>query len=268
MNSQQLLHADVLDILFEHRNKSYGAYQLRRTYNQRLLLSLAISFAAVFLLLLLLPSKGKQNVLPSYKNDEVHVRIIETVPPPVETPPPPPQQAAPAPAVAQIQYNNIAIAPDVQVTDEVPPQELITGSAISDVTKAGNPDIGFGPPVSNGNGEGAVTPEKIEEEATVGITAAPHFPGGTAAWLRFLSRNLRAPAGMEAGEKKSVLVRFLVGADGSITQFEVLQSGGAAFDREVIRVLKNGPKWAPALQNGRPVSTTFTQPVTFVSSEE
>ena len=56
--------------------------------------------------------------------------------------------------------------------------------------------------------------------------------------------------------------------DGSITKFEIIQSGGAAFDNEVIRVLKKMPKWKPAVQNGQNVSVMFTQPVTFVAYEE
>jgi protein TonB len=73
---------------------------------------------------------------------------------------------------------------------------------------------------------------------------------------------------LEAGQKRSVLVRFAVGEDGTVTQFEILQSGGNAFDNEVLRVLKKMPKWKPAIQNGRAVSVMFTQPVTFMAFEE
>jgi protein TonB len=73
---------------------------------------------------------------------------------------------------------------------------------------------------------------------------------------------------LEAGQKRSVLVRFSVSEDGSVTQFEIVQSGGEAFDREVLRVLRKMPRWKPAIQNGRPVSVLFTQPVTFVAMEE
>jgi len=86
--------------------------------------------------------------------------------------------------------------------------------------------------------------------------------------MEFLSRNLRTPSELEAGQKRNVMVRFTVGEDGSVTQFEIVQSGGEAFDREVIRVLKKMPKWKPAIQNGRPVSVLFTQPVTFLAVEE
>ena len=86
--------------------------------------------------------------------------------------------------------------------------------------------------------------------------------------MAFLNRHLRTPDELEAGQKRTVLVRFAVSVEGSVTQFEIVQSGGPAFDNEVIRVLKKMPKWKPAVQNGQNVSVMFTQPVTFVAYEE
>lgn len=88
------------------------------------------------------------------------------------------------------------------------------------------------------------------------------------AWIAFLNRNLHAPQDLESGEKRIVNIRFHVDVDGTITNFQIIQSGGAAFDNEVIRVLKKMPKWMPALQAGQPVTISFTQPVTFVGPEE
>jgi protein TonB len=76
------------------------------------------------------------------------------------------------------------------------------------------------------------------------------------------------PDELQAGERRTVQVKFWVGEDGSVSRLEVVQSGGAAFDNEVIRVLRKMPKWQPAVQNGHPVAVTFTQPVTFQSVEE
>jgi protein TonB len=86
--------------------------------------------------------------------------------------------------------------------------------------------------------------------------------------MNFLQRNLNAPSGLEPGEKKTVSIRFFVSVDGEITDFEVIQSAGRAFDNEVIRVLKKMPRWKPAIQNGQPIARAFTQPVTFVGMEE
>ncbi|RYE37819.1 MAG: TonB family protein [Hyphomicrobiales bacterium] len=84
----------------------------------------------------------------------------------------------------------------------------------------------------------------------------------------FLGRSLSASSDMQPGERRSVLVRFWVDEYGNVGRFEVLQSGGTAFDNEVLRALKRMPKWKPALQRGRPVATSFVQPVTFQAPEE
>lgn len=268
MTAQQLLTADVLDILFEGRNKTYGAYHLRRTYHQRLLVSILFTFSLIFLLVLVIPVKGKENNLPPLQIEEgVVVRTIETPPSPEPLPKTPPPAAA-AQAVAQIQHTTIVVTANAHDQTAVPPQDVIAGSAISNITVAGTPDDGTVPPVENGKGSGIAAPAPEVEKAFEPSYSAPQFPGGAEAWMRFLSRNLRAPDALQAGEKKSVLIRFLVSADGSVTGFDVVQSGGAAFDGEVIRVLKKMPKWKPALQNGKPVTVTFTQPVTFVQQEE
>ncbi len=112
-------------------------------------------------------------------------------------------------------------------------------------------------------------PVKKEVEATVApIQREPEFPGGADAWINFLRRNLVPPAQLEPGDKKIVSIRFFVSADGTVTDFEVMQSAGKVFDNEVIRVLKKMPKWKPAIQNGQPVARAFTQPVTFIGVEE
>ena len=73
---------------------------------------------------------------------------------------------------------------------------------------------------------------------------------------------------MEPGEKKVVLVKFFVNADGSVTQTEIVQSSGETYEREVLRAFKKMPKWNPAIQNGHKIAVAFTQPVTFIGPDE
>ena len=73
---------------------------------------------------------------------------------------------------------------------------------------------------------------------------------------------------IRAGREKNVAIRFQVSAEGIVTNFEIVQSAGRAFDNEVIRVLKKMPKWKPAIQNGQPIPKAFTQPVTFMGVEQ
>jgi protein TonB len=97
---------------------------------------------------------------------------------------------------------------------------------------------------------------------------APAFPGGTEAWLSFLRRFLQSPEELEPGQRVDVLIRFWVEADGSVSRPEILKSGGPAFDREVLRVLKKMPRWEPAVQNGRKIAVSYAQPISFVGVEE
>ncbi len=96
---------------------------------------------------------------------------------------------------------------------------------------------------------------------------APGFPGGREVWMNFLNRNLKPPAELSAGEEKTVTVKFLVSADGSVKDIQITQSAGPSFDNEVIRVLKRMPKWKPAMENGIPVEAFVTQPVTFFRAD-
>ncbi|MDB5253209.1 MAG: hypothetical protein JWP27_2378, partial [Flaviaesturariibacter sp.] len=164
---------------------------------------------------------------------------------------------------------SIEIRPDNTATT-VPDASALDGKAISVVTDPGIGDAGIAavPPGTGPVVAPAPEPDPEPKPAFVPIEKEPEFPGGKAAWAAFLNRYLQVPDNLDAGERRSVAVRFWVGTDGSVTNFQVVQSGGRSFDNEVIRVLRKMPKWRPAIQNGQPVATGFTQPVTFTAVEQ
>ena len=92
----------------------------------------------------------------------------------------------------------------------------------------------------------------------------PQYPGGMAALRRFLERNLSNPRELESGELISVKIKFVVGYDGKLKAFDVLQSGGEEFNAEVIKVLKKMPEWIPGKSKGQNVSVYYTIPVKFM----
>jgi periplasmic protein TonB len=265
MTNKEILQADMLDILFEHRNKSYGAYTLRRDYNNRLLIALGIALSAVvlFYVLSLLIGKNKQH--GSWNDDDKKpVKLIQVVIPPKEIEPKP---VAKQPPIAQIRNVPIRIVPDKDA-DQVPEQKDIVDRVISAQTVEGsiaaNPNMHINADTPTGNGKTVAKTEpdfKVEE-------MPPSFPGGLEALAQFFSRTLSSPTDLEAGEKKIVIVRFVVGADGSITKAEIVQSGGDTYDREVLRAFKRMPRWNPAMQNGNKIAVSFTQPVTFVGVDQ
>ena len=268
MTSKEILKGDVIDILFENRNKAYGAYALRKNYANRMAIALGVTISSVVLILLLLqPNNPSSGTIFQPDKGSVIVTDIEFPPIPEEPPPPPPPVESPQ--LAQIDHTNIVIVPNDQATpiatiDEIANRQIGTIRIEGELSTHAVPVVD--PVLPGGTGSTAT----VQESTTIidPIEVQPSFPGGMNAWISFLQRHLRVPEELEPGVKITVMVRFIVGTDGSIDNFEVVQSGGASFDREVIRVLKKMPRWTPAVQNGHPASTSFTQPVSFQVYEQ
>ncbi|MBS1607721.1 MAG: TonB family protein [Bacteroidetes bacterium] len=271
MTNNEIMKADLLDILFEHRNKSYGAYTLRRYYNNRLLIALGIALSAVvlfFLISLLNDSKSQDDSWDRNNNKAVVLTAVDLKKEEKEIPPPPPPPKKPEP-VAEVRDLPIKVAPDNEA-DPIPDQDQIKESIISDKTVDGKTSEDPNAKTANAvTDKGTVSEEPEKKEIDFKPEErGPSYPGGPEALALFFSRMLSSPTDLEPGERKVVLVRFIVGADGSITKAEVIQSGGDSYDREVLRAFKRMPKWNPAIQNGIKVATSFTQPVTFIGVEQ
>jgi len=102
--------------------------------------------------------------------------------------------------------------------------------------------------------------DKIKPMIAQGLTP-PYFPGKPGALGEFLNNNLKYPDTSKAGG--IVIIGFTVEIDGTLTGFRVAQSIGKDFDDEALRVLKISPKWVPAKRDGKPIKSTFTQPIQF-----
>jgi len=105
--------------------------------------------------------------------------------------------------------------------------------------------------------------EKVEIEAA--------FPGGVNAWRLYLQQNLKANVPVKKGAPAGtyqVIVRFIVSTDGQITDVEAETDYGYGMEKEVIRIIKKGPKWLPAMQNGKSVNAYRRQPITFLVTNE
>ncbi len=267
MTNKEILQADLLDILFENRNKAYGAYALRKNYNHRLQLALAISLSLALFLLFTIFSRGKSFTKPLFDNREITL-ITEDFQKAKPKEPETPNQNQ-QPRIAEIKSTSqIKIVDDNQETD-VPDQNQISQAIVSNQTVDGLPSVEMDQTninTNNGSGNNTTVNESVEEKIFSHSDA--QFPGGKEAFAEFLKKYLVTPDDLEAGEKRAVLVRFMVDVDGTISKSEIVQSGGDKYDREVIRVLHKMPKWMPAVQNGIKVATYFTQPVTFIGIEE
>ncbi len=271
MTNYEILRASLLDILFERRNKAYGAYALRKNYHKRLWVSLAAGlFLAVLFTGIVLNGKKKTAATARPLAQAIEIRQIVIPAVKIKEPEPPKQTARqkPAPKIAQVKFTSkLEIKKDKLVVDKVPAVDELAGKKTGDMTITGKPDDGKMPEKQTDPVPGTGTGPSEPVSDFKPIERDPEFPGGPGALQQFLLNNLHTPDEMEAGEKKLVQVKFKVGADGSVSGFEFLASGGPDFDKEVVRVFKKMPRWIPAYQNGMNVPVSYIIPVTFIGPE-
>lgn len=262
--------ADFLDILFEHRNKAYGAYALRRQYPAHLsqALLLGLSIAGVFIFSLSFNGSSKLHSVQFMPVADtltvVAIEPPEEILPPVEPPP-----AGPAPGQNTIRDFVPMIVPnDTPIEDSVPTVEVRAQNAI------GRENItvdGPGEQINTINGQAvsSVHTPPVAETPVIydfhSVQEPAAFPGGNKALTRFMESNLRDPGRGEGepGEIIRVQVKFVVGKDGQPDEFAVISSGGDLFDKEVLRVLQKMPRWKPARQHNQQVAMFFIIPVSF-----
>lgn len=267
MTNKEILQADMLDILFEHRNKTYGAYALRKEYNNRLGIALVIALSVALLSVLYsyLNNKNNTGISTSGLTDSIIVRTYNI---PLEPKEPEKIIEKPKPKAAQVDYQNIIVVKDILANKPIVENADISNADIGNETIAGEVVTGFVQQPTESTGGNGLVKEKEPEDSFIPNEVAPSYPGGVQAWLSFLRRYLQTPEELEAGQRIEVRIKFWIDADGSVSRFEVVQSGGSSFDKEVLRVMKKMPKWEPAVQNRIKVAVAYTQPVIFVGVEE
>lgn len=274
MKSEQILTADLLDIIFENRNKAYGAYSIRKAYPSHLKKAVGIMLLMVVIASLYVMSKPKKSLTYSLPMNDTLAVTLETIP---ETKKPKELQQPEERTVAEQPPTKpdfeTVIVPDDQVVTEVPDRTDSAKYNPGPIEDPGTPG-GDGFVQGNKGPETNITPtppQQVAPEEPVILEHPdenPEFPGGMEAWSRYLQRMLRVPEDLEEGDRKTVRVKFVVNANGEVTDAVITLSGGKEFDKEVLRVIGRMPKWKPGKQRGKPVASFFTQPVTFTVPEE
>jgi protein TonB len=252
------------DIVFAEKNKEYGAYFIRKEYNRSVMMALIFSIA-FFLVCLSIPvvSSWISALVPDVEKPvEVEVNLAE--PPPLnEDEPPPPPVEPPPPVQESIKFVPPEPVPDEQATDEIPPtQEDLKESNPGTTTQEGQEGV-VDLPVGNGDESVGNQPEEI----FMSVEEMPQFPGGEEALFKYLGANIKYPA-MEKdnGISGKVYVDFVINKEGKVTDAKIRRGvkGGAALDKEALRVIQSMPTWSIGKQNGRAASVQFTMPVNFV----
>jgi periplasmic protein TonB len=273
MKPEHILSSDLLDILFDQRNKEYGAYELRREYHRRLWIALCSVpvMAGLFLWMNYLNKAFQTDLVSDLRSDSAVVKLIHLSPPEPEKPLVAPKQKQ----VATIKDTPPLIVPDQQKADPPPTvDELLNDNrAISSTTEEGPPPTtntspAAATPGGTGDAPAATQPAPGVEKIVTTAEVMPEFPGGVDALRRFLGRNLRVPENaMEPGQRIKVPVRFVVNKGGELSDVEFLVQVDEILKKEILRVMQKMPKWKSGSQNGRPVAVYFVIPIIFEVGE-
>lgn len=274
MSKIDLISSDWVDLVFEGRNKAYGAYRLRKSTTKRNILAMVavvILLVVAFIILTVKNFVDEQRAkvamtqvaeLTNYdqpkKKAEVKQKKVEVEPERV---------------VERVKSSIKFTAPVIKNDEEVKPDEelktqdelMSTKTAIGTFDVKGNDDA---------NGEilkakeviAEPEPPKHEEENKVFdiVEQQPLFPGGPAALMKYLSENTKYPVvAQENGVQGRVTVQFVVEKDGSISDVHVLRGVDPSLDKEAVRVVKSMPRWTPGKQNGITVRVNYRVPVLF-----
>jgi len=276
MDSNKILSAEILDIIFEGRNKEYGAYDLRKTYNKRLKKALLTSVAFCGLLfggyILANNLSAKNNKLMEVDD----FSLIDLKPDETKNEPPPPPPPVKPPEQPRIEMKSFTppriVNEDVNEDEKPPEMKDLTDVKIGNINVDGIKDDNIVAPPITDDGRGIVeAPRKNKEpEDTIFITVQiqSEYPGGPPAWQRYLNKNFRYPQeAMDNGIQGKVMVQFIVDREGNVSNVEAV-SGPNELKEEAVRVIKKSGKWNPAIQNGRQVKSYKNQLVVFQLENE
>ena len=275
MNFSNTVPTDALDIIFLNRNKSYGAYPLRKHYHKRLSAALAVmvGFCLMASLLFKWQTAHYASATPVIVGPEIILDKANTKEPvSVQPPPVKPVHIKPI-RVATIKVTTPVIVKDNEVTTPPPTNNEIEGVKISLTTAAGVSGDMVAPPVET-TGAGAIKDLIAADDYTREfhtVQQQARFPGGADAWKHYLERNLRQNTPTDNGAvigRYTVEVSFLVDKEGNISEVKAENNPGYGTAAEAIRVIEHGPKWQPAMQNGRVVLFRQKQNITFIVAEE
>ena len=274
MEANKILKSDLLDILFEGRNKEYGAYDLRKTYNKRI--KIALGSTVIILLLIFIGSFIADNLSSNTEVKEIKTKdlVMEAAPnEPPPPPPPPPPKLPPPPPIATIQFTPPKVVKDEEVIKPPPEVKQIEEAKVDVKTVEGTKDLGIvAPPVEDKGTQVVAAPvEKKEDEDKVftKVEIEAQFPGGPSAWTKYVSRAIQSDMDeFTESDYGTCIVKFIVSKDGTISNVEATTMKGTKLAEIAVNAIRKGPKWTPAQQNGRYVNAYRLQPVTLQNPDQ
>ncbi|MBI4647266.1 MAG: energy transducer TonB [Bacteroidia bacterium] len=245
------------EIVFEKRNKEYGAYILRRIYRKYVITSLIISVFVILAIIIppfIMASLNKDKKILVTQNLEANLAdldmpVDEEEPPPPPPPPPPPaleqQVKFTAPIVVDTVEEKVEIATTEDIVTTTTNEAVITEEIVEEKTSE-------------------VIEVKEEIPVFIVVEEMPVFPGGEEALLKYIQEHIEYPqVARELGVSGKVYVQFVVNENGKIQDVKVMRGVDPSLDKEAIRVIESLPEWTPGKQRGKAVRVMFTIPINF-----
>lgn len=260
-------NATLNDLVFEGRNKAFGAYYLRKIYDDyviRAALYAIFGFALAIGGPLIWEKIRPTSDMVEEEIVTVDPKMIE--PPPIDpkTPPPPPLPAAPPPPkVSTVRFVPPEIVPDEEVTEDPPKQEELKQAQAGQETVQGDPtaDPNELSIDQTGTGEVIGAPPEPEEEFTF-VEQEPQPPGGDL--QAYFAKNVKYPTkALNAEHQGKVFVTFVITSTGQVDDVKLLKGIGYGCDEEAMRVVKAMPPWTPGKNGGRAVKVRMNIPIVF-----
>jgi protein TonB len=272
-----LISNEWSDMMFENRNKEYGAYVLRRQTGRRNVISMIavlLLFAAVMVFMIaknayeayqkehaVMDQVTELSALTQQKKKEAKVERKEI---PVKQE----QQQVVEKVKSSVKFTAPVIKKDDEVKpeDELKSQDEIMNSkvAVGALNVVGNDENGEVLKAKEVIATEPVKPKEEENKVFDVVEQMPSYPGGMGALMQYLSSNIKYPViAEENGIQGRVICTFVVERDGSITDVRIAKSVDPSLDKEAMRVVSKMPRWIPGKQNGSAVRVKYTVPVTF-----
>jgi len=249
INNVDIYGDEWIELVFENRNKSYGAYELRKHYASTVLKALAITFGSIGLViyvayLLFHPAPIAAQPVRHEVTAVLQPIIVAAA-----------DNARPVRHTHHHSKNGNSYSPA--------PQVVVSRNPVTPLTPVNIPATQ--PQAVNPGQQAAITvveDKKVYSPAIADTRPAPI--GGAQGWISYLQKNLVYP---EAARREKISGRvelsFIVEKDGSISDIAVEQPAGHGFDEEAVRVLKQSPLWQPGIKDGQPIRIRYKLPINF-----
>jgi periplasmic protein TonB len=250
------------ELVFQGKNKEYGAYKLRsdsdKRHNLAMIIIAVVAVVGFSLPKLIEMATPKQKIVnvEAMKMSTLDKAVVKNDVKKVEPVAPPPALKSSIKFVAPI------IAKDEEVKEEFKSQEQLTNTkvAISIADVKGNDEKGK----DIADIKQAVTQVEEPDHVYQVIEQMPQYPGGESELMSYIAKNLKYPViAQENGIQGKVILRFVVSKSGQVDKIEVVRSLDPACDKEAVRVVRTLQRWIPGKQNGVNVSVYYTLPIAF-----